>query len=183
MMNTLSKTAVKKRLRALEKEELVELICQLYSENRVVKDKLNVSFQGESYIAELVSDYCQKIHKVMFPNNIGRGGDYKAAKRLLADFKERCTDLEAQARVHLQFALDGTHFMEYVGDMSTAYYRAVLTSYQVAVHFAEGQGDFFESVRQDLKSIYQAGFDIGWGFSEGVADIFGQIAWMYDDDE
>lgn len=182
-MKALSKTAVKKRLMALEKEELVGLICQLYGEHKVVKDKLNASFQGKSYIADLVTDYCHKIHKVMFPKNIGRGGDYKAAKKLMDDFRERCTDPEAQARVHLQLALDGTRFTEYFGDMSTAYYQAVLTSYQIAVHFAEGQEDFFESVKQDLEYIYQVGLDIGWGFAEGVMDIFGQIAWMYDEDK
>lgn len=182
-MKALTQTALKKRLRALEKEELVTLLCQLYGENKAVKDRLNASFQGESYVAELVSDYRHKIHKVMFPKNILRGGDYKAAKKLLADFKERCTDQEAQAKVHLQFAMDGTQFTEYFGDMSLAYYKAVLDSYQFVVDVAQTHEAFFESTKEELSYIERAGQDIGWGFAEGVMDIFCQIAWLYDEDE
>ncbi|TFU98759.1 hypothetical protein E4T82_00160 [Streptococcus cuniculi] len=73
-MKALSKVALKKRLMALEKEELVGLIGQLYGESEVVKGKLNVSFQGEGYVADLVADYCRKIHRVMFPDNLLSGG-------------------------------------------------------------------------------------------------------------
>ncbi|MGT2964842.1 hypothetical protein [Streptococcus acidominimus] len=168
---------------ALEKEELVGLIGQLYGESEVVKGKLNVSFQGEGYVADLVADYCREIHQVMFPDNLLSGGQYKAAKRLLAEFKERCTDQEAQARVYLQFALDGTRFTDTCGDMPVAYYNALLHSYQIAVDVAEGNEDFFDSVKEELLYIYQTSQDIGWGFSEGTMDIFCQVSWMYDEED
>ncbi|MGT2829951.1 hypothetical protein AB6M97_07685 [Streptococcus hillyeri] len=182
-MKPLSQAALKKELITLEKKDLVSLICQLYGESKVVKDKLNVSLRGDDYIADLVADYCQKIHKVMFPRNIGRGGDYRAVKKLINEFKERCSDQEAQARVNLQFALDGTQYTEDFGDMSVPYYNAVLDAYQNVVDVAEGNETFFESIKQELRHIEQASQGIGWGFEEGVMDIFCQIAYKYDEED
>ncbi len=83
----------------------------------------------------------------------------------------------------LDLTLDGTQYTEDFGDMSVPYYNAVLDAYQNVIDIAEGNDAFFESVNKELRHIEQASQGIGWGFEEGVMDIFCQIAYKYDEED
>lgn len=167
-------SGLREKLLEADKEQLRELICQLYKHSEVSQQIIDSRFLGEGYGIRLAKETKQKLEQAFFP----RGKidlSLTQAKELLRVFRKRCQNQRALIDVELYYVECGLDFMGMFGEVEGENKQVLLTIYASAVariledashtysHLYVAQctqliqkaEEFTPAFRQNMTAIYQ----------------------------
>ena len=109
---------LKKQLGAMDKAELINLVCKMHKNSKDVKNMLDVEFGGTEAEEQLFEECREKIKK----NFDLRRLSLKNAKKVISDFKKVSKDKENVAELMLYYVECGVGFLDDYGDCYEAFY-------------------------------------------------------------
>ena len=99
-------TELKKQLNAMDKAELISMLCKLYKANRQCQAILDVEMCGTSAEAPIIESCRKKIHDAFF----GRQLSLKNARAVISDFRKASQNKESIADLILYYVECGVEF-------------------------------------------------------------------------
>ena len=130
MAKKLSEKSLMRRLEKMDKEQLQQIILDLYKSSAAMSDGINMLIQGEVFGKELLEKYKKKLYKVFYPTNIVRTGfSLEKAQDILSEFADKC----AGDNGGLYVAECATDFTMTYGDIDEKFYDALGDVYHDAV--------------------------------------------------
>jgi hypothetical protein len=167
----MSKTALKKELQLLNKEQLIAQILELYDNYKPVKEyyKLYLDPQGE---AELMKKYKMIIINEFFPksNRIGYAR-FSVAKKAIADFKALQPSSELLADLMITLPEMACKYTNEYGDMSEPFYTSAANNYEAALKFLKKE-QLLSKFKSSCKNCVKYSKWCGYGFEDEMNALF-----------
>jgi len=161
---------VKTALAGLDRQDLLELISDMYDLLKDNKDFLHTRFSiGDTILAP----YKKIIKTCMFPDIQNEPIQIVRAKQAIRDYSKATRDQTGEAELLTYFVECGHKFTLYYGDIDEDFYDSLLAVYSQAIKKVlvlpdHKQGDF----RERLKKIMLSSNGIGWGYHDGLSDEY-----------
>ncbi|MBR1529508.1 MAG: hypothetical protein IJ642_09440 [Oscillospiraceae bacterium] len=167
---------LKKYLKTLNQEEMINLIVQL---SKI--DKKNAAFleskyhQGSAETA-LVNEYKLKMRYVFFREMLPT---LKKAKSFISDLRKVAPKSEYLLDLQLYYVECGVDFTNEYGDIDANFYYSMASVFSEFVHGLNtfGSKEFYISVRPRISRIIRETDGIGWGFHEDLCEAASEIVW------
>ena len=172
-MPTQSWSRLKPQLQRLEKDELVQLLRDLYALNADNKVFLTTRFLAAT--PEEVAEPYRKIIRQVF--NPGRSGfpslEIGVARKALNDFKKACADPLAVIDFMLYYVEQGVICTNTYGDIHASFYSSLLSVYRNATELVAktDDPDVIELFHPRFHDIIRDTGQIGWGFHDGILEV------------
>jgi len=159
---------LKKELRNLDKEKLVDLVADLYKKNKSVKELLD--FYVNPNEKELFLKYKDKVYEAFYPR---RGDRFKLSdgKKAISDFKKLEASKELLSELMLFYAETGVEFTNEFGDIDEPFYNSIASVYSSALTLMNKEG-ILDKFADRAKQIVDDTSGIGWGFHDELGDIY-----------
>ena len=159
---------IKKELKKLGKDDLIDLLADLYKKNKSVKELLDFYISPDE--EELSAKYHDKVFEAFFPKR-GFGYNLKIAKQAINDFKKLGPSSEALADLMLFYVETGVKYTNDFGDINENFYSSLEKTYLQALILIKKENllDKFANYSREIESEAEG---IGWGFSDTMADIY-----------
>lgn len=166
----MSKAKLKKYLLSLNKEQITDLILELYDARKEAKEYLEF-FLEPNCDAEL--NKCKKaIEKEFFPT---RGFSEKPSlakcRKVISDFQKLKPPTTYVADLMLFYIEQGCEYSITFGDMWEQYYETLVRNFDKAMNFIFINGlliDYYERIE---KLLDRAAI-LGWGVDKAMQDIY-----------
>ncbi len=160
----MGKRDVRNALMKLEKNQLIDLISDLYDKNKTVKEFLD--FYANPNEADMLKAYKIKVHDAFFPK---RGFTCKLAvgKKALSDFKKHAVSPTSIIDLLLHYVENGVAYTAGYGDIGISFYSSVESVFADAMKLVEkhGQHELFKPRAADVLKKTRK---MGWGFYDGL---------------
>lgn len=162
---------VKKELRKLDKERLVDLLSDLYKKNKSVKEYLD--FYVNPNEKELFLKYKDKVYEAFYPK---RGDRFKLSdgKKAISDFKKLEPSKELLSDLMLFYAETGVEFTNEFGDIDEPFYNSIASVYSNALALMDKE-NILDKFADRAKKIVDDTSGIGWGFHDELGDIYSEF--------
>ena len=162
---------IKKELRKLDKEKLVDLVADLYKKNKSVKEFLD--FYVNPNEKELFLKYKDKVYEAFYPK---RGDRFKLSdgKKAISDFKKLEASKELLSELMLFYAETGVKFTNEFGDIDEPFYNSIASVYLSALTLMNKES-ILDKFADRAKQIVEDTSGIGWGFHDELGDIYCQF--------
>ena len=173
MGKKMTAASVKKKLEALEKEELIELILRLYRKSSAVSTAFNLELGDESVLDEELEKAIESVKKQFFPKRGFGKLDLAQAKKDIKAFDALCSDPKRRVDLKLSFVEYAAEFTLEYGGINERFYTTAEDVFEAAVTEL-GRTKNTELIRSFLPrmdAIVEQTSGIGWGFSENLYDI------------
>jgi hypothetical protein len=167
----MSKTALKKELQLLSKEQLIEHIMELYDNYKSVKEyyKLYLNPQGE---AALMEKYKMVIINEFFPKSNRFGHTrFSVAKKAIADFKALKPSPELLADLMITLPEMACKFTNDYGDMSEQFYTSAANNFEAALKFLKKE-QLLDKFKSNCENCVKYAKWCGYGFDDGINALF-----------
>lgn len=161
---------LKRYISSRSQTELTNEILELYKLFPAVK---------EYYTAKIVPDFEQEVlekYKKIIENEFfpARGFGklrFSVANKAIIDFTKVVKSPTYIAELKITYVEFGVEFTKTYGDINEAFYNKMLAMYEKTADYIvnENLEDVF---RMRLENVMEEGQGIGWGFSEGLAEIY-----------
>lgn len=153
---------IKKDLKQLSKEELLDILYDLYKSNKAVKDFLNYHLNNDD--KKMLNNYKILIYRALNPE---KGHNLKLAKgkKAISDFKKLGSSPEHQAELmfyYIECGLDFSKRFEYIPDNLTNSMESV---FKTALKLLQESG-LIEEFRLSAEELIQKAADIY------ISDVF-----------
>jgi len=181
MAKKLSEKSLMKKLEKMDKEQLQQIILDLYKSSAAMSDGINMLIQGEVFGKELLEKYKKKLYKVFYPTNIVRTGfSLERAQDILSEFAEKCAgDNEGlYGDFALYFAECATDFTMTYGDIGEKFYDALGDVYHDAVVAAGKNKNIYILLQDRLENILHEFSGFGWGMETYITREYYSIPWV-----
>jgi len=181
MAKKLTEKALIKKLEALSKEELLNIIVDFYKTSKSVEAGLSLMILGDEYGDSLLEKYKKQLDKIFNPSNVVRMGfSLENAQRVMDDFSDACVGDTGRwyGDLALYFAECATEFTLCCGDIDEEFYDALGDAYHDAVVIASGDEQLYLLWKERLESILHEFSGFGWGMEEFIADEYYSIPWI-----
>jgi hypothetical protein len=161
-------TDIKKELRKLDKEKLVDLIADLYKKNKSVKELLD--FYVNPNENEIFLKYKAKVYEAFYPK---QGDRFKLSdgKKAISDFKKLEASKELLSELMLFYAETGVEFTNEFGDIDEPFYNSVVIVYSNALTLMHKE-KILDKFADRAKKIVDDTSGIGWGFHDELGYIY-----------
>jgi hypothetical protein len=158
---------IKKELKKLDKDKLIDLVADLYKKNKSVKEFFN--FYVNPNEKELFYKYKDKVFEAFYPKR-GYNLKLKDGKTAISDFKKLEPSSELLADLMLFYVETGVKFTNDFGDINEGFYSSLESTYLAALTLMKKENilDKFE-VRAKKVAVDTSG--IGWGFHDYLEQI------------
>ena len=159
---------IKKELKKLDKDKLVDLVADLYKKNKSVKEFLE--FYVSPNEQELFLKYKEKVYEAFYPK---RGYRFKLSdgKKAISDFKKLEASKELLSELMLFYAETGVEFTNEFGDIDEPFYNSIASVYSNALKLMDKE-NILDKFADRAKKIVDDTSDIGWGFHDELGDIY-----------
>lgn len=172
---------LKKHLKKLEQNELIQIIADLYKMNQDVKDFLNVKFNGEKVIQELYERAENEIMDEFFSDKGFGKMRLAKAKKAITNFKKFTNDAERELELMLFYVEIGTEFTIIYGDIDERFYSSMESMFHKVVKACENDEKLFNKFRDRLyKIVMDTDGAVGWGYHDNLSDIYHSISWLHE---
>jgi hypothetical protein len=161
-------TDLKKELKKLEKEKLIDLIADLYKKNKSVKEFLDFYVSPDEN--ELFKKYRDKVFEAFFPK---RGYSYKLkdGKQAISDFKKLEPATELLVNLMLFYVESGVKFTNDFGDVNEAFYNSLSTTFIDALKMMDKE-NLLNVFEERVEKIVDDTSGIGWGFHDYLVQVW-----------
>jgi hypothetical protein len=165
----MSKSALKKELEKLTKNQLVEQILDLYEKNKAVKELYNFYLNPRNETA-LVEKYKKLILKEFGVENCMRAGlKFSVAKQVISNFKDLQPSSKALADVMLCLPECACEFTYHFGDMDEKFYNGAYNNFVAALKFLH-KHDLLDAFKTRVKQCVKWSSSCGYGFADAIFD-------------
>ena len=165
----MSKADVRKYVKSLDKDSLVELVMELYSARKEVKEILEYKISPDE--DSKLEDYKEIILKEFFPMRGYGQLRFSVCKKAIKEFRQLNPSPAAVADLMLYFVECATEYSSEVGDLWEAYYDSTCINFGVAMKFIGSLG-FQAEFEPRIQKILQECEDTGWGFPEIMWQVY-----------
>ncbi len=164
---------LKPHLLRLEKGELLALLRELYGLNADNKAFLATRLLPATSDA-IAEPYRKAISQVFNPDRGHPSLKLSAARKALNDFKKACKDPLLVIDLMLFYVEEGVVCTRTYGDIDAPFYNSLLSVYHSAAQMVSEIDDpaQAEAFQPRFQAIISDTRDIGWGFQEGLIDIY-----------
>ncbi len=162
---------VKKELKKLDKDKLIELVADLYKKNKSVKEFLD--FYANPNESELFDTYRDKVYEAFYPK---RGYHYKLkeGKQAISNFKKLGVSADLLADLMLFYVETGVKFTNDFGDIDEGFYSSMETTYDAALTLMKKENLLDKFADRAGKVVSDTSL-IGWGFHDYLSDVHSNL--------
>ena len=159
---------IKRELRKLDKEKLIEIVADLYKKNKSAKEFFD--FYVNPNERNLFEKYQDKVFESFYPKR-GFGYKLKEGKKAITDFRKLTTSSDSVADLMLFYVETGVNFTIDFGDIDENFYLSLERTFVQALTLARKENcldkydDRASKVVRDTKNI-------GWGFHEYLTEVY-----------
>jgi len=159
---------IKKELKKLDKEKLLELVADLYKKNKSVKEYLDFFVSPNE--KDLFFKYKDKVYEAFYPK---RGDRFKLSdgKKAISDFKKLETSKELLAELMLFYVETGVVFTNEYGDIDEPFYNSISSVFSNALKLMSKE-NILDKFADRAKKVIDDTYDIGWGFHDYLCDVY-----------
>lgn len=175
----LTKTALNKHLKQLNKEQLIELVKDCFGVSKDMEKFLAVRILGEEAAESLFDEYRKKVEQEFFPER-GHGKlRLQEAKKAIAEFEKLTGNLRHSFELKLTYVEMGVAFTLTYGDIDERFYNSMVSVYAdvIGIVNEDDTGELFGEFGERLEKIVTDTEDIGWGFHDDLADLHARLDW------
>jgi len=166
----MSLAKLKKELNTFDKNNLIELITELYKKNSTVKEYLD--FFVNTNEDKILHRYRKKIANAFNPT--GRYAlKLNDAKQAIADFKKTGLPDTMLADLMLFYAESAMDFTNTYGDVDDPFYASLAKMYSQALHLLNKE-DALEKFRERALKVMDMSGNIGWGMDDYITNTYYQ---------
>lgn len=167
---------LKPHLQRLEKGELLALLRELYGLNADNKVFLATRFMPAAQ-EQMAEPYRKVVRQVFNPDRGHPSLQLGAARKALNDFKKACNDPLLLIDFMLFYVEEGVVCTRTYGDISAPFYSSLMSVYRSAAELTSAlkSHDLMDSFQPRFLAIISDTRDVGWGFHEGLIDIYTSV--------
>lgn len=170
--NDLNLTALKQYLKSCSKEELISDIAELFKRFEPVKDYYQVKLSPEEE-TPVVKKYKQIIENEFFPSRGYGRAKLSVARKAVTDYKKVSRNPMSLADLMLFYVEQGVRFTNEYGDIDEPFYNSMESMYEKAIEWIV-KNEMQDLFKERCKKIVEDTSGIGWGFHDGLSDIYSE---------
>ena len=159
---------IKKELKKLDKDKLIDLVADLYKKNKSVKEFFD--FYVNPNERELFEKYRDKVFEAFYPK---RGYTYKLkdGKHAISNFKKLGTSAELLADLMLFYVETGVKFTNDFGDINDTFYKSLATTFVDSLTLMRKE-NLLDKFEDRVGKVVDDTSGIGWGFHDYLVQIW-----------
>lgn len=174
MKSKIGVNGLKKILKEMDEKELIQLICEMYKDNKNSAIYLESRYGGYEYNGEIVQQYQKNIYKQL--DYTRNSFHVDKAKSLVKEFCELVKDKKSQADVYFAFVDAAVDLTYTLGDMNERFYDTVVNMFWNYVDIVNQlDASYIQSHQRQLEIMIDKTRDIGWGFDEAMSEAYYNI--------
>jgi len=161
-------TEIKKELKKLDKDKLIDLVADLYKKNKSVKEFFDFYVNPDE--RELFNKYRDKVFEAFYPR---RGFNYKLkdGKQAISDFKKLGPSADLLADLMLFYVETGVKFTNDFGDINEAFYKSLATTFVDTLTLMDKE-NLLDKFQEKVGKIIDETSRIGWGFHDYLVQVW-----------
>lgn len=161
-------TDIKKELKKLDKDKLIDLVADLYKNNKSVKEFLDFYVNPDE--RQLLEKYKEKVFVAFYPK---RGYNYnlKDGKKAISDFKKLGTSIGLLADLMLFYVETGVQFTNDFGDINEAFYNSLATTFVDSLTLMRKE-NLLDNFEDRVEKVVDDTNGIGWGFHDYLVQVW-----------
>jgi hypothetical protein len=171
-------TDIKKELKKLDKDKLIELVADLYKKNKTVKEFFDFFVNPDE--RELFNKYRDKVVEAFYPKR-GYNFKLKDGKQAISDFKKLGPSSDLIADLMLIYVETGVKFTNDFGDIDEGFYSSLGTTYVAALTLMKKE-NLLDKFADRASNVVSDTSGIGWGFHDYLGDVYSNFYADYPDD-
>ncbi|MCX7050056.1 MAG: hypothetical protein NTX50_31805 [Candidatus Sumerlaeota bacterium] len=169
-------SAVRQQLGAWEKPALITLVKDLYEAAGVNRDFIQARCMPGDSGGDVLENYRSKIVEQFFPMHGFAKLKLGEARKAIRDFRKATRNVAGTAELLMTYVENGTQFTKMYGDIDEPFYSSVESALSELTALLRGAArELYPQFRDRLASVERMAYGIGWGFSDNVGDIVGQL--------
>jgi hypothetical protein len=168
-MKGITPAILKKHFKEFTKEGLIEEILRLFRMFDEVKEYYQSTIGDNE--AEVLKKYKSIIENEFFPSRGDGRARLSVAKKAISDFKRVSSSSKAVADIMLFYVETGVRYTDEYGDIDEQFYSSMESMYEKTLKFIT-ENNLKEYFRQRCEKIVDDSDGIGWGFGDGLCDMF-----------
>jgi len=159
---------VKKELNKLDKDQIIDLVLELYNKYKPVKEFLEFYVHPDEKAQFDI--YRDKIFYAFYPKR-GYTLKLKEAKQAIADFKKLETSNELIAELMLFYAETGVMYTIDYGDIDENFYSSIEKTYCQALDLMKKEKLLNKFEKRTYKVVSDT-YGMGWSFHDNLDDLY-----------
>ena len=167
----MSKAQLKKYLIKLTKEQVIDVVLELYDARKEAKEYLDF-YINPNDDAKL-EEYKKIIYNEFYPNRGEPKCRFSVCRKAISDFKKLKPSPFCIADLMLFYIETGVNFTAEYGDMWEQYYTALENNFDKAMEFIYKNG-YLEELRPRIEKMLKISEECGWGFPDTLYDFYYQ---------
>nr|WP_314896088.1 DUF6155 family protein [uncultured Flavobacterium sp.] len=167
----MSLTQLKKELKKLDKDKIIDLIAELYKKNKSVKEFLD--FYIEPNERELFHKYRDKVFEAFYPKR-GYNFKLKDGKQAITDFKKLSPSADLLADLMLFYVETGVQFTNDFGDINDGFYNSLGSVYNQTLTLISKE-NLLEKFAGRAEKVVEDTIDMGWGFHDYLGSVYAEF--------
>ena len=160
-------TDIKKELKKLDKDKLIDLVTELYKKNKSVKEFFDFYINPNEI--ELFEKYRDKVFEAFYPKR-GYNFKLKNGKQAISDFKKLGPSSNLLAELMLFYVETGVKFTNDFGDIDESFYSSIEKSYVAALTLMKKE-NILDKFADRAGKVVGDTSGIGWGFHDYLGDV------------
>jgi hypothetical protein len=161
-------TDLKKELKKLDKDKLIDLVADLYKKNRSVKEFFDFYVNPDE--RELFNKYRDKIFEAFYPKR-GYNFKLKDGKQAISDFKKLETSADSRIDLMLFYVETGVNFTNDFGDINEAFYKSLETTFVESLNLMNNE-NLLDKFEERVGKVVVNTNGIGWGFHDYMMQMW-----------
>ncbi len=166
----MSKAKLKKHMLSMTKEQVVDVMLELYSVSKEAKSWLE--FYLEPDVQKELEKYKKAIRNQFFSwNGYPKDPSFRECNKLVSSFMKLYPDPQATADLMLYYVEQGCELTRQVGDYDTPFYTAVENNFNKAMKFISEHGldvELYPRIKKMIDSVNCCGY----GFTDNLWEIY-----------
>ena len=167
-LKKMSITDIKKELKKLDKDKLIDVIISLYKINKSAKEFFDFYVNPDE--KGLFQKYRQKVFEAFYPKH-GYALKLKDGKKAISDFKKLGTSSDLVIDLMLFYVEMGVKFTNDFGDINENFYLSLENTYVQALTLMKKE-DLLDKFAKRASAVIKDTEGIGWSFHDYLADVY-----------
>lgn len=163
--------SIKKYLQSLTKEQLTEVVMEMYKNIKPAKEYLDFYINPNE--KKMLEKYRKIIVNEFFPNtkSFNPKTRFAVAKKAIADFKALKPSPQLLADLMLTLPEMACKFTHDFGDMWEQYYTSSEKNFEKALEYLQ-KNNLLDSFKLRSQDCVKWASICGWGFSDSIGEIY-----------
>lgn len=166
----MSKSALKKHLQSLNKDQIIETVLEMYDGIKPVKEYLEYYLQPDE--KAMFEKYKKLITDEFYPTTKSFNPKlrFSVARKTIADFRTLKPSPELLADLMLTLAEQACEFTYDFGDMTEQYYNSAYNNMKAALEYIK-KNDLLENFQLRCEDCVKWASPCGYGFAYEISEL------------